>query len=70
MAEKEQTGLPAGRPPWDPWNGARVGALTGGLLGALAVFLAGSAAYWVVPIGGAVGAAAGYWVEKRKQRPH
>lgn len=59
--------LPAGRPPWDPWNGLRVGALTGGIVGVLvAVGLS------ITPLGpvlfGAIGGGVlGYRSERRKQ---
>lgn len=64
---RSDSNLPAGRPPWDPWNGARVGALAGGVVGIAAVALAGSSLYWVGLATAAVGALAGYLYEKRKQ---
>jgi hypothetical protein len=46
--------LPEGRPPWDPLNGLRIGALAGGVIGVILTLIAGGAI--------------GYWSEKRKQR--
>ena len=58
--------LPAGHPPWDVWNGARVGAIAGGVVGIAAVALTGSSLYWVGLATAAGGAVAGYLYEKRK----
>lgn len=60
--------LPAGRPPWDPLNGFRVGAFAGAAVGAIVMAIVGAAAIWVVFLGGALGGGIGYWTEKRKQR--
>ena len=67
MREREPERLPAGRPPWDAWNGARVGLLTGGLAGVLAVAVSGSTAYWAALIVAAAGGLLGYWTERRKR---
>lgn len=67
MNDSEPERLPAGRPPWDAWNGARVGLFAGGLLGVLAVALSGTNAYWSALIVAAAGGFLGYWVEKRKR---
>ena len=60
--------LPPGRMPWDPVNGARVGAVAGALVGAAFIALSGVANFWVIAGCGAIGAGLGYWSEKRKQR--
>lgn len=70
MRENERETLPAGRPPWDTWNGARVGALAGGLAGVLVVALIGSGAYWLALIPAAIGAVIGYRRERgRRELP-
>lgn len=66
MSEGDQRRLPAGRPPWDVWNGTRIGLLTGGLLGVLGVALFGSDDYWIALIVAALGGAVGYLTERRK----
>lgn len=58
--------LPPGRQPWDPANGLRIGALSGGLVGAAVVALTGLSNAWIVAVGGAVGGAIGHWSQKRK----
>jgi hypothetical protein len=68
MSEREPERLPAGRPPWDTWNGARVGLLGGGLIGILVVAVSGSNAYWSALIVAAAGGLLGYWTERRKRR--
>lgn len=57
---------PPGRQPYDVWNGARIGAIVGGLLGALSAILVGAAAVWIIVGGAMVGAFAGYWWERRR----
>jgi len=54
--------------PWDPLNGARVGAVVGALAGAALIALSGVASFWMIAGCGAIGGALGYWSEKRKQR--
>ena len=54
---------PAGSPPWDPWNGARVGLLIGGVAGGLA----GLAVGWFAA-GAIAGAGLGGWLGYRSQR--
>lgn len=68
MSEHEPERLPAGRPPWDAWNGVRVGLLGGGLVGVLVVALSGTNAYWSALIVAAGGGFLGYWTERRKRR--
>ena len=54
--------------PWDPANGFRIGALTGGLIGIALIAVSEFTALLVIPFA-AIGGAVGYWSEKRKQRP-
>jgi hypothetical protein len=68
MAEHQRTRLPAGRPPWDTWNGVRVGLLAGGSAGIVVIAVSGSDLYWLALIPAALGGAAGYWSESRKRR--
>lgn len=68
MSSDPQPRLPAGRPPWDPINGLRVGAFAGGAIGLIVTVLAGTSNVALILIGMAVGGIAGYWSEKRKQR--
>ena len=59
--------LPAGRPPWDPWNGLRVGALTGGIVGVLVAVGLSITPLGPVLFGAVGGGVVGYRSEKRKQ---
>jgi hypothetical protein len=68
MAEHQRDRLPAGRPPWDTWNGVRVGLLAGGSIGVVAVAIAQSNLYWVALIPAALGGFIGYWSEARRRR--
>jgi predicted lipid-binding transport protein (Tim44 family) len=67
MSNRDGDAHPAGRPPWDTWNGVRVGLLGGGLIGVLMVALSGTDAYWAALISAAVGAVIGYRSERRKR---
>lgn len=60
--------LPAGRPPWDPWNGARVGIIAGGTAGVGVTLALSMTSFWLVPVGAVAGGVLGYWSEKRSQR--
>ena len=69
MGNRDDQGtLPPGTPPWDTWNGARVGLITGGLIGVLAVWVSGSDVFWMALPAAAVGALVGYRAELRKRR--
>lgn len=52
----------------DPINGLRVGALAGGLLGALVTVLTGTSYAWVVLVLGVSGGAIGYLTERSRRR--
>lgn len=52
----------------DPVNGLRVGALAGGLLGALVTALTSTSYAWVVLVLGVVGGVLGYLTERSRQR--
>ena len=68
QASMERSPLSPGRAPWDPVNGMRIGAFTGGLFGAALIALSGVASFWIIACCGVIGGGAGYWSEKRKQR--
>ncbi|MCP3974003.1 MAG: hypothetical protein GY720_05865 [bacterium] len=57
--------LPAGRQPYDGFNGLRIGALTGGILGIVATSLLSFSSIWLTVVGAVVGALAGYRWEKK-----
>lgn len=52
----------------DPINGMRVGALAGGLLGALITVLTSTQYAWLVVAFGVVGGAIGYVTERSRRR--
>lgn len=52
----------------DPINGLRVGALAGGLLGALVTVVTGTSYAWLVLVLGVAGGAVGYFTERSRQR--
>ena len=60
--------LPEGRPPWDPLNGLRIGALAGAVIGVSLTLITPASGIWLMVVGAIVGGAIGYWSEKRKQR--
>lgn len=66
MDAKRPFRVPPGRQLYDPLNGFRVGALAGGLLGAL--ITAATRAPWFLLAGAAIGGAVGYLSERRKLR--
>lgn len=63
---REASSLPPGRQPYDPLIGFRVGAIAGGILGAILVAISSLASFWVVVVAAAIGGAVGYWTEKFK----
>ncbi|MDJ0498802.1 MAG: hypothetical protein QNJ89_13295 [Acidimicrobiia bacterium] len=65
MSGEQQDKLPPGRQPYDPLNGLRIGALTGGIAGAIVAGLTG-VGIWFVFLTAIVAAAVGYWTQKRK----
>ena len=54
--------------PWDPAIGFRVGAVTGGVLGAGLLVLVGVETFWIVIVAAAIGGAIGYWSARRDRR--
>ncbi len=52
----------------DPINGLRVGALAGGLLGAVITLLTSASYAWVVLVLGVAGGGIGYLTERSRQR--
>jgi uncharacterized protein YcfJ len=60
--------LPPGWQPYDLLNGLRVGALAGGLLGAIATVATSVTNVWLVFVGAAGGGAIGFWSERRSLR--
>ena len=58
--------LPPGRQPYDSLTGLRVGAIAGGLLGAVAAVVLNTP--WLILVGAVIGAASGYQTERRKVR--
>ncbi len=67
MSEEHDRRLLPGQQPYDPLNGLRVGAIAGGILGALATAATGLGAAWLVLALAAAGGAIGYWTERRRQ---
>ncbi len=57
---------PAGRQPYDPLNGLRIGALAGGILGIAATALLSFSNIWLTLVGAVIGAVVGYWWEKQR----
>lgn len=68
MAEHQRDRFEAGRPPWDTWNGVRVGLLAGGSIGVVLVAISGSNLYWLALIPAVLGGVVGYWSESRKRK--
>ena len=64
------TRLPPGRPPWDAWNGLRVGFFAGGVIGALGLWVAGAESFWLAFVAAAVGGVLGYRSERNKLSTH
>ena len=55
-----------GQQPYDQLVGMRVGALVGGVVGVVAAIPSGGAAWWLIPIGAAVGGFAGHRLARRR----
>lgn len=65
MGEENADRLPPGRQPYDPLNGLRVGALAGGIVGAIIAGLT-DLGLWFVFLTAIVAATVGYVTQKRK----
>ena len=61
---RERSTYPAGRQPYDPLVGLRVGAIAGGIFGVVLVAISSLASFWVVVVGAVIGGAVGYWTER------
>lgn len=66
MDESEDYRLPPGRQPYDVLNGLRIGALVGGIIGAIVMVLTSLDSLWVLLVGAAIGAVVGYLYERRR----
>lgn len=66
MDESEEYRLPPGRQPYDVLNGFRIGALVGGILGAIVMVVTSFDSLWVLLVGAVVGGAIGYVYERRR----
>ena len=67
MEKSERPRLAPGREPWDPVNGLRIGGFVGALTGAAISLTVSTGLVWLVPLLGIIGAAIGFWSEKRNQ---
>ena len=67
MEQSDRPHLAPGREPWDPANGLRIGGFIGALVGGLISITVSTGLVWLVGVFGAIGAAVGFWSEKRKQ---
>jgi hypothetical protein len=65
MGEEKADRLPPGRQPYDPLNGLRVGALAGGIVGAVIAGLT-DLGLWFVFLTAIVAATVGYVTQRRK----
>ena len=61
----EEPRYPPGTQPYDVLNGARIGAVAGGVLGIVAAFFLGAAFVWLIIVGAVVGGGIGYLWERR-----
>ena len=68
MGTRDNETLEPGEQPYDSLNSVRIGALVGGIVGAVVLVLIPAATFWVVVIGAAFGGAVGYWARRRTSR--
>ncbi len=66
MDESDDYRLPPGRQPYDVLNGLRIGALVGGIIGAIVLALTSLDSLWVLLVGAVIGGAIGYLYERRR----
>ncbi len=67
MSDTRNDRLPAGRQPYDRLNGARIGAIVGGIFAVVLIAVTGPASFWWVIGGVAGGAALGYGYQAREE---
>lgn len=67
MIDPKTPQLREGHQLYDPINGVRVGALTGGLLGAGVVVMLGGEHPWLIVAGACVGGLIGFVVARRER---
>lgn len=68
MSDPGHNRAPEDRNPLDSWNGARVGALAGAIVGVLLLAVSGSDLYWLALIPAALGGIIGYRSESNGRR--
>jgi uncharacterized protein YcfJ len=66
MDESDDYRLPPGRQPYDVLNGLRIGALVGGIIGAIVMVVTGVQSLWVLLAGAVIGGLVGYLYERRR----
>lgn len=66
MSASDNPRFPPGRQPYDPLIGLRVGALAGGVLGAVGAVI--TQVEWLILIGGIGGGTVGYLTERNRMR--
>ena len=66
MDDQDDFRLPPGRQPYDVLNGLRIGALVGGILGAILIVVTPLDSLWVLLAGAVIGGLVGYLYERRR----
>jgi hypothetical protein len=68
MSDGQEDRLPPGHQPYDPLNGFRIGAVAGGILGAIVMVVTSLTSLWVMLIGAFIGGVIGFLYQKRRLR--